>query len=689
MPGVQTVWGIDVGRSALKAIRLRLVGEGQVEIAGHDFVEHAKILSQPDADRDELIANSLEKFLSRNDITNDSVVIGVPGQQTLARFTKLPPVDAKRVPDIVRYEADQQIPFDLDEVIWDYQLFMREGLPDVEVGIFAMKRELIRGHLLPFEQAGIEPVIVQAGPLAIYNAALFEGLVDEETTLLLDIGAESTDLLLATTSSLWTRTIPLGGNRFTEALVKSFKLSFSKAENLKRTAASSRYARQIFQAMRPIFADLVQELQRSIGFYAATHRDARVSKVVGFGNAFRLPGLAKYLQQNLGYPVEQPSTFKKAAGLSTPAAAPLGENAPGFAVSYGLALQGLAQTPVTANLLPTEIAKQAAWRKKRPFMAAAAACLVLAGGLVWLRYTWDMSALASGQGQSPPPPSSPEQAGLIIEEGPPPGLSLREEAQTIQLAATELQRTYSDLQGQGEGDIEAARTLIDLQQKKAIFPRILAAIHQALPGADDPIASAASVEEYVRLVREGQIPPREQRKSISIREIKVNYVNDIQYVRFPNPKETKPQVDYGEDKIPGFFIEIYCTTAHQDRDDFVEREFLARLRKLGFTPGTGFIFNRVYLGERNAVTPVKASPGSTGAGAAGQPEKDPLRGEHPPQVGFVDILTGEARDGEWEYRIFMDAIIEDAGQYLETEGEEGEGEQEASEGAAEGEDDGG
>src|SRR6185503_10988697 len=131
MATTQAVWGIDVGRCALKAIKLRPGADGKVEVVAIDYVEHAKILSQPDADRHALIAAALEKFLSRNDVSKDLVFVSVPGQHTLARFTKLPPVAPKRIPDIVRYEADQQIPFDMDEVIWDYQTFQREGMPDL------------------------------------------------------------------------------------------------------------------------------------------------------------------------------------------------------------------------------------------------------------------------------------------------------------------------------------------------------------------------------------------------------------------------------------------------------------------------------------------------------------------------------------------------------------------------------
>ena len=109
MATTQAVWGIDVGRCALTAIKLRLGAEGAVEVVAHEYVEHEKILSQPDADRGALIAAALEKFLAHNDISKDTVVVSAPGQHTLARFTKLPPCPTKRIPDIVRYEADQQI----------------------------------------------------------------------------------------------------------------------------------------------------------------------------------------------------------------------------------------------------------------------------------------------------------------------------------------------------------------------------------------------------------------------------------------------------------------------------------------------------------------------------------------------------------------------------------------------------
>jgi len=106
----QGVWGIDLGQCALKAIRIEEI-DGVLTATAFDYVEHPKILSQPDADPDELTREALTKFLERNNLRGDLVCISVPGQSGLARFVKLPPVEEKKIADIVRFEAKQQIPF--------------------------------------------------------------------------------------------------------------------------------------------------------------------------------------------------------------------------------------------------------------------------------------------------------------------------------------------------------------------------------------------------------------------------------------------------------------------------------------------------------------------------------------------------------------------------------------------------
>src|SRR4051794_37915918 len=172
------VWGIDLGLCALKAIRLVNTSEG-VKATAFDFVEHPKILSQPDADPDQLTREALEQFLSRNDIKGDEVAISVPGQSGLARFVKLPPVEEKKIGDIVRFEAKQQIPFPLDEVVWDFQKIGSGEVTDgfameTEIGLFAMKRDQISRSLAHFQDVNIEVHHIQMAPLALCNYVAYD-----------------------------------------------------------------------------------------------------------------------------------------------------------------------------------------------------------------------------------------------------------------------------------------------------------------------------------------------------------------------------------------------------------------------------------------------------------------------------------------------------------------------------------
>src|SRR5688500_10783195 len=231
-------WGIDVGNRALKAIKLVRDGEG-VRIDDFEVIAHETVLSQAGDSREALIQSALSNLVARHAFKGATCGVGVSGQSSFARFVKLPPVEPRKIPEIVRFEAMQQIPFPLEEVEWSYQLFQDPESPDVEVGIFAMRRDLVNQHILYFTDAGLNVEVVQMNPLAVYNAMYHDQRMNDGATMIVDLGAENTDLIIAEGESVWMRSIQIGGNNFTEALVKSVKLKFAKAEELKRTAATS------------------------------------------------------------------------------------------------------------------------------------------------------------------------------------------------------------------------------------------------------------------------------------------------------------------------------------------------------------------------------------------------------------------------------------------------------------------
>src|SRR3954451_13940683 len=322
------VWGIDLGQCGLKAIRL-VESDGQVTVSAFDFVEHPKILSQPDADPDQLTREALESFLARNQLKGDMVVISVPGQSGLARFVKLPPVEEKKIADIVRFEAKQQIPFPLEEVVWDFQKLSSGSLTgdfvETEIGLFAMKREMVNRALQQFKEVNVEVHVIQMAPLALCNFVAYDHLQknadgaggDDEggkkqCVVALDMGTDSSNLVITDAGKIiWQRPIPIGGNHFTRALTKDLKLTFAKAEHLKRNAAKSPDLKKILASLRTVLNDFVSEVQRSLGYFPNTHRDAEIQYMVGLGNAFRLPGLQKYLQEKLQLEVRKVPSFER------------------------------------------------------------------------------------------------------------------------------------------------------------------------------------------------------------------------------------------------------------------------------------------------------------------------------------------------------------------------------------------
>src|SRR3954470_22078157 len=336
MAKIQAVWAIDIGQAALKALKLVPGTEpDQVVAEAFDFIEYPKILSQPDADPEELIREALATFTDRNDVKGCKVAIAVPGQAGLVKFIKLPPVEKKRIPDIVKFEAKQQIPFALEEVVWAYQQIGDQDEADeeefstVEVGLFAMKRDQINRAIQPFRTAGIEIDVVQMGPISLYNYVTFDQLKGTDlkgSIVLLDIGADNTDLIISDGTRIWQRNVPIGGNHFTRALTKELKLTFAKAEHLKRNATKAPDPKAVFTAMRGIFNDFASEVNRSIGFYSSINRTAKIRKVIGLGNGFKLPGLQKFLQQNLNQEVDRLENFERMVGDEVKAAPQFQDN---------------------------------------------------------------------------------------------------------------------------------------------------------------------------------------------------------------------------------------------------------------------------------------------------------------------------------------------------------------------------
>jgi type IV pilus assembly protein PilM len=497
MAKTNAVWGIELGQCALKALRCRPheKDDNRIVVEAFDYIEYSKILSQPEANREELIREALEQFVSRNELVGDRVAISVPGQSGLARFIKLPPVEAKKVPDIVKYEARQQIPFALEDVVWDYQPLAGSSVEDgyaleLEVGLFAMKRDQVTRALKPLEEAGIEVDIIQLAPLAIYNFICFDRLNNLEayqrdnpppSKVVVALGTDTTDLVITDGFRVWQRSIPIGGNHFTKALTKELKLTFAKAEHLKRNAMKAENPKAVFQAMRPVFSDLVAEIQRSIGFFTSNNRNAKLGEVIAMGNPMKLPGLQRFLSQNLDQDVSLVDQFSSLMTGTAVAAPQFKENLLTFGVTYGLCVQALRISQIKTNLLPGEIVTRRLVKAKKPWAVAAAALLLVGMALnYWSHYSAWRSATTD----------NPDMAGALSAS----------KQQTSWANAFET--TQTSLVGEFEQILTTGNNLVSNVEGRLLWLEMLKAIDAALPKDERPIAEREESLEDLTLRNE-------------------------------------------------------------------------------------------------------------------------------------------------------------------------------------------
>ncbi len=415
-------WGIEMGYGAIKALKVENDG-GNLKVLDFAVINHPRVLSTPELDQNDAMRVALGTLVSKHDLTNERVAISIPGHQSFARFATLPPVEPKKVPDIVKFEAVQQIPFPLEEVEWDYQTFVSPDSPDIEVGIFAVTRQKIAEQLAMLNDVGITPELATLSPVAAYNALAVDLGFTEETpgTIILDIGTVSTDMIIAEAGRVWVRTFPIGGHQFTEALVSAFKLSYSKAEKLKRESDQSKHARHVFQAMRPVFSDIVGEIQRSIGFYQSVHADADLKRLIGLGSTFRLPGLRKYLKQQLQLDVYRLEQFKK-LNMEGPRAGEFQASSVNMATAYGCANQVFNRAPLLANLMPVSVLKEAMWKRKVPYFAIGAGLAAAAAGAMFIRPLLDSTAF-EGADRPPVIGSVISEANLLADKATEAGVT--------------------------------------------------------------------------------------------------------------------------------------------------------------------------------------------------------------------------------------------------------------------------
>ena len=334
-------------------------------------------------------ATILRELMREMHILRGQVNYAVPAQSVFARFVKLPPVGREKLDKIISFEAQQNVPFPLDEVVWDYQL-VGGGLDEqIQVVLVAIKRDLLDEINNVVEESGLQTRIVGMAATGLYNAFRYNYPDLGDCSLLLDIGARTTNILFIESGRVFLRSIPLAGNAITAAVAREFNESFAAAEDRKRrdgfVGLGGAYAEpadpsvgRVSKIARSTMTRLHAELMRSITHYRAQQQGNRPARIFLCGGGAGMPYMREFFHEKFQVPIE---FFNPLHNVTVAESAPVQDVARSahlLGELVGLALRSVTVCPMELNLRPATVVRRQDLEKRRLFFIAAAACIFLA-----------------------------------------------------------------------------------------------------------------------------------------------------------------------------------------------------------------------------------------------------------------------------------------------------------------------
>src|SRR3989442_4539186 len=232
MLNTKSFLAVDFGAGSLKLAEFEVNEAGNLRLKQYGLKSLGAEGAQ-ESTREATILKALQELLAQKDIRAKNVNVCAPGFHVFSKFVKLPPVDAGKVTQIIQYEAQQNVPFPLEEVVWDYQILGSTPSGELEVLLVAIKSDIVEGLFRVTEAAGLHLQLADVSPAALCNAFRYNYGDLEDCTMLLDIGAKTSNLLFFEKGKVFSRSINLGANAITQDFANEVKMKFDEAEKIK------------------------------------------------------------------------------------------------------------------------------------------------------------------------------------------------------------------------------------------------------------------------------------------------------------------------------------------------------------------------------------------------------------------------------------------------------------------------
>lgn len=397
--GTERIFALDIGANSIKAgifTSQRKSGLELIRFATRDFGADPSATEDESARLAKLTA-MVKDIMSEIGVTGGPVLMSVAGQSVFSRFVKLPPVSREKVLQIVRYEAQQNVPFPIDDVVWDYQL-VGAGAGEIDVMLAAIKKEMIEGITGAVAAAGLQPELVDVSPMALYNIVRYSYPELPPCTLVIDIGARSTDLIFIEANRVFNRSIAVGGNAITQQIQKEFDLPWDVAEKLKREhafvalggayeAPPSETADKVSKTVRSVMTRLHSEISRSINFYHTQQSGSHPGMILLTGGSSIISHTDTFLKEKLRIEVDYLNPFSNVAVSNSINANEIGSQAHLMGEVVGLALRRTLTCPIELNLLPPSYIKEETFHRRVPMLIASMVVIVAVAAVWWLFFS--------------------------------------------------------------------------------------------------------------------------------------------------------------------------------------------------------------------------------------------------------------------------------------------------------------
>ncbi len=387
---------VDFGAGSLKLAEFETNEAGGLALKNF-AIKPLGLEGSVDATREAVILKALQETLAELGVKAKNVNVCAPGFHVFSKFVKLPPVDATKVTQIIQYEAQQNVPFPLSEVVWDYQIMGSAASGELEVLLVAIKSDVVEGLSRVTMQSKLRLNLCDASPAALCNAFRYNYGDLEDCTMLLDIGAKTSNLLFFEKGKVFSRSINAGANTITQDFATEAKLKFDEAEKIKiaegfvslggayeepenpNQAAISKIARQFMTKLHI-------QVNQTIQFYRGQQGGAAPQRLFLSGGASIMPYTAQFFAEKLNVPVEYFNPLRNVQIDPAVNLEELARVAHSLGEVVGLGLRNLAQCPVEMNLMPDSTLRKQAFNEKRPYFIATVFSLVLVAFAVGFLY---------------------------------------------------------------------------------------------------------------------------------------------------------------------------------------------------------------------------------------------------------------------------------------------------------------